>query len=66
MSLKTVIRIRRDEQSWIIRKGKDIISFHQGLSRLFRELPKLILDKDRITSIQITVRRKRFFPEIEE
>ena len=59
MSPKTVIRIKREGEAWRIKTGKLSYLLFTGISRLFRELTKLIHDRDMITSIRIEILRKK-------
>ena len=56
---KTILKLRKDDKYWNIRKGKNRLSFRVGISRLFRLIATLIQDKGKVYSIDIIVKRKR-------
>ena len=60
MNPKTVIEFKREgSAAWKVRWGKDRFIIHEGISRLFRTISTLILDKDLVVSGRLEVIRKR-------
>ena len=59
MNAKTVIYFKKDGDVWKIKRGKKRFAFLGGISRLFRELSTLILDKDAVVSGHIEILRKK-------
>ena len=60
MRAKTIIRCRKNEVSgrWSAKRGKIPWLSHMTFSRLFRSLPNIIEDRDKVYAIDIIIRRK--------
>jgi len=57
---KTIIRCRKDENSWLIKKGKTKLTKRgPGIYHLFTLICTLLLDKGKIYYIDVIVKRRR-------
>ena len=56
---KTILRSRKDGKYWNVKKGKNMLSYRIGISRLFRLVCTLLQDKGKIYDITFIVKRRR-------
>ena len=59
MRPRTVIIVKKTDGEFVVKSGKQVNYFPPGVSRLFRQLPKLIEDKDNVTSIRLEINRTK-------
>ena len=61
MLKKTIIRCRKDQANgkWSAKRGKRIWLAVMTFTRLFRSLPNIIEDRDKVYAIDIIIKRRR-------